>query len=255
MSEKGISIENVSFAYENNRAAASQGCAERELIFDNFSMELPASKVSVILGPSGCGKTTLLNLVSGLLNSEDGSISSMNNDEQNNFSVLFQEPRLLPWRNISRNIELVLKKHYGAEKARETAGHYLKLVGLEKFTEYFPAQLSGGMRQRAAIARAFAFPADTILMDEPFQALDLGLKINLTSLFTKLWVEDRRTSIFVTHDINEAILLGDEIFVLSGQRPAEVIEHISNPEAHQERNLESETSINIEKKLYRLLTV
>lgn len=247
MSEKGINIQNISFSYDK---------AGPEMIFKDFSMNLQASKVSVILGPSGCGKTTLLNLVSGLLSPERGSIectgSSISKD--NGFSVLFQEPRLLPWRSIRRNIEIVLKKEYGSTEAQAIAERYLDLVGLGDFNEYFPAELSGGMRQRAAIARAFAFPADTILMDEPFQALDLGLKIILTKLFTKLWVEDRRTSIFVTHDINEAILLGDEIFVLSAERPVQILEHITNSEPHSGRSLESAVSIEIEKKLYRLLS-
>ena len=243
MAEQGIRINDISFTYSEDSRP----------VFENFSIELPASRVSVILGPSGCGKTTLLNLISGLLVPEHGDILR-SEAGQPGFSVLFQEPRLLPWRTVRRNIEIVLEKKYGRLKSRETAEHYLKLVDLEGYADYYPSGLSGGMRQRASIARAFAFPAGTILMDEPFQALDLGLKINLTSLFTSLWVEDRRTSVFVTHDINEAVLLGDEIFVLSGERPAQILEHISNTEPHAERNLESESSMNIEKRLYHLLS-
>ncbi|MBI9108832.1 MAG: ABC transporter ATP-binding protein [Spirochaetales bacterium] len=243
-----MSIKNVDFMYPQNGG-------ENNRIFSNFSMEFPKSKVSVILGPSGCGKTTLLNLISGLLAAEGGTISCCSSSEAVcNISVLFQEPRLLPWRSVRQNIELVLNKHYGPEKSRETAAHYLDLVGLADFMDYYPQSLSGGMRQRAAMARAFAYPAETILMDEPFQALDLGLKINLTSLFARLWVEDRRTSIFVTHDINEAILLGDEIFVLSAGRPVKIIEHISNAVPHKERMLDSPESLSIEKKLYRLMS-
>ena len=252
MSEHGISIKNIDFTYSDETAVADAMPAS---IFKDFSMELPKAKVSVILGPSGCGKTTLLNLISGLQQPINGSITrELTSETTGNISVLFQEPRLLPWRTVRQNIELVLKKHLGKSGATETAARYLALVGLADFMDYYPARLSGGMRQRAAIARAFAYPADMILMDEPFQALDLGLKINLTNLFTNLWVEDRRTSIFVTHDINEAIMLGDEIFVLSGKRPASVIEHISNPEAHQKRSLDSAKSIEIEKKLYKLLS-
>ncbi len=242
----GIKLDNISFAYPDTA---------KDPVFRAFSMKMPAAKVSVILGPSGCGKTTLLNLVSGLLEPGSGYIDAAGRSENDKgrISVLFQEPRLLPWRSVRRNIEIVLNKHLGAVNSRKTAEHYLTLVGLGSFMDYYPAQLSGGMRQRAAIARAFAYPADTILMDEPFQALDLGLKINLTELFTKLWVEDRRTSVFVTHDINEAILLGDEIFVLSSGKPAEILEHITNNDPHSGRTLESETSIEIEKRLYRLL--
>ena len=251
MAENGIEIRDISFSYGDGSTAGTQA---DNGIFENFSMEFPASKVSVILGPSGCGKTTLLNLVSGILSPGSGEIICGNSGGQDGFSVLFQEPRLLPWRSIRRNIEIVLERQYGRIKARETAEHYLGLVGLEDYADYHPAELSGGMRQRASIARAFAFPAETILMDEPFQALDLGLKISLTNLFTSLWVEDRRTSVFVTHDINEAVLLGDEIFVLSGERPAKIIEQISNTEPHAGRNLESGASMEIEKRLYHLLS-
>jgi NitT/TauT family transport system ATP-binding protein len=109
------------------------------------------------------------------------------------------------------------------------------------------------MRQRVAIARAFAYPAELILMDEPFQALDLGLKVSLTGLFTRLWIEERRTSVFVTHDINEAILLGDEIFVLSKDKPVQIVERIVNEEPHDARSLDSQQSLSIEKRLYKLL--
>ncbi len=251
MSDTAVRIKNINFTYKSGSSAAADGNTEIESIFKDFSMELPSSKVSVILGPSGCGKTTLLNLISNLLRPQAGSISSSGNE---NISVLFQEPRLLPWRTVRRNIEIVLNNQLGAEQSARTAEHYLELVGLGDYMDYFPADLSGGMRQRAAIARAFAYPADTILMDEPFQALDLGLKINLTKLFAKLWIEDRRTSIFVTHDINEAILLGDEIFVFSAERPVRILEHLTNTQPHAERVLDSESSIEIEKKLYNLLT-
>ena len=252
MSEAGINIKGIDFAYPEDSGTGGKAAAGG--IFADFSIELPHSKVSVILGPSGCGKTTLLNLISGLLKPSKGEILSGESEAgQPGFSVLFQEPRLLPWRNIRRNIEIVLEKQYGKTKACETAEHYLNLVGLEEYAEYFPSGLSGGMRQRAAIARAFAFPAGTILMDEPFQALDLRLKISLTSLFTKLWIEDRRTAVFVTHDINEAVLLGDEIFVFSGEHPIRIVDHISNTEPHASRNLESEVSMKIERRLYHLL--
>lgn len=237
--------------YKNNSSGTANGNVETVSIFKDFSMELPSARVSVILGPSGCGKTTLLNLISDLLEPQAGSIERNGNG---NISVLFQEPRLLPWRSVRRNIEIVLNNQLGQAGSARATEHYLKLVGLGDYMDYYPADLSGGMRQRAAIARAFAYPADTILMDEPFQALDLGLKISLTNLFTKLWVEDRRTSIFVTHDINEAILLGDEIFVLSAERPVRVVEHLTNPQPHAERSLDCEHSIEIEKRLYKLLT-
>ena len=243
MTKQGIKLDNISFSYDHGTGASETA------LFSGFSMDLPGQSVSVILGPSGCGKTTLLNLINGLLSPQQGIIS-----RSGNASVLFQEPRLLPWRTVRQNIKIVLQKHYGEQKSLETAEHYLQLVGLGDFMDYYPDRLSGGMRQRAAIARAFAYPAETILMDEPFQALDLGLKISLAKLFTRLWIEDSRTAVFVTHDINEAVLLGNEIYVLSPRRPVGIIEHLSNTEPHAGRRLDSETSITLEKKLYRLLS-
>jgi NitT/TauT family transport system ATP-binding protein len=225
-----MEIKNIDFSYP-----AGMGGGSAVDVFSNFSMSIMESGVSVILGPSGCGKTTLLNLLSGLLSPRKGSIGP----EYENISVLFQEPRLLPWKTVRKNIELVLKGRLGEKQARETALHYLELVGLGKYEKFYPDELSGGMRQRVAIARAFAYPAELILMDEPFQALDLGLKVSLTGLFTRLWIEERRTSVFVTHDINEAILLGDEIFVLSKDKPVQIVERIVNEEPHDARSLDS----------------
>ena len=244
---KGIVLRDVSFSYPADTAAASLE------IFRDFRMDIPASKVSVILGPSGCGKTTLLNLISGLLSAESGRIETASGEKLPDMSILFQEPRLLPWKTISKNIEIILRKSLGRDESRLAARHYLELVGLSDFAGYYPSGLSGGMRQRAAIARAFAYPAGVLLMDEPFQALDLGLKLSLTKLFSRLWIEDSRTAIFVTHDINEAILLGDEIFVLSAEKPVRIVEHIRNGIPQSERRLDSSESISIEKKLYNLL--
>jgi NitT/TauT family transport system ATP-binding protein len=247
---KGISLKNVKFSYPGQNSGD-----ERLQIFNDFSMEIPEAKVSVILGPSGCGKTTLLNLISGLLEADSGLISTRNNGGRPDISLLFQEPRLLPWKTIRTNLEIVLRRSLGKAEGSRTAANYLNLVGLTDFADYYPADLSGGMRQRAAIARAFAYPAGMILMDEPFQALDLGLKLALTALFAKLWIKDSRTAVFVTHDINEAILLGDEVFVLSADKPSGIIEHISNDVPHPQRRLDSPLSISIEKRLYHLLAV
>ena len=249
---KVIELRGVSFSYP------SEGGSRLQILKD-FSLSLPASRVSVVLGPSGCGKTTVLNLIAGLCLPESGElvvggVSSLDADStMPGMSLLFQEPRLLPWRNIRKNIELVLEKKVPKAEAREKAEHYLELVGLADFSRYYPAELSGGMRQRVSIARAFAYPADIILMDEPFQALDLGLKMSLTELFTKLWVEDSRTAVFVTHDINEAIMLGDEIFVLAGSRPTQIVEDMRNPVPHKLRAPASPESVEIERRLYELL--
>ena len=219
-------------------------------VFDNFSLEIADRHVTAILGPSGCGKTTLLNLISGLLSPESGSVSGVQGQR---ISYLFQEPRLLPWKSVRKNIELVLTPFFAAAELAERSRSFLNMVGLSSFADYYPHELSGGMRQRAAVARAFAYPAGVMLMDEPFQALDLHLKLALIELFEKLWTRDKRTALFVTHDIQEAVLLGDSIVVLYGP-PAEIQAIIHNPIPREQRSLKEHTILELEQQLYALLS-
>ncbi|MDZ7792460.1 MAG: ABC transporter ATP-binding protein [Spirochaetia bacterium] len=218
-------------------------------VFNNFSLEIPDRHVTAVLGPSGCGKTTLLNLISGLLNPALGNVSGVGNER---ISYLFQEPRLLPWKSVRKNIELVLGPFMQPKEASLRCSKFLEMVGLSRFTDYYPHELSGGMRQRVAVARAFAYPAGVMLMDEPFQALDLHLKLSLIELFEKLWTHDRRTAVFVTHDIQEALLLGDTIVVLYGP-PAEIQAAIPNPLPREQRSLKEHAILELEQQLYSLL--
>jgi NitT/TauT family transport system ATP-binding protein len=247
MISSGITVKDICFSYSNQNNSTSISNLH---IFKNFNIKIPASKVSVILGPSGCGKSTLLNIIHGILTPESGEIER---DSSSVISYLFQEPRLLPWKTVSQNIDLILKKHYDHKQRQIITEHYIELIGLKNFADYYPSELSGGMRQRVAIARAFAYPAEIILMDEPFQALDPGLKLNLTKLFSSLWIEDNRTSLFVTHDITEAVFLGDEIFVLSSNFPSEIVDQITNPLPHGKRDLGNSVSHKIEARLLSLL--
>ena len=185
---------------------------QETVLFDDFSIEFAPGTISCILGPSGCGKTTLLNMIGGTESYSQGSITGTYKKE---ISYIFQEPRLLPWKNVLENLCFVLKEKYAQKEAHDIALEYLKMVDLFEFRSHYPRQLSGGMRQRVAIARAFAYPSDIILMDEPLQALDLKLKVNLMMAFHKLWEKDQRTVVFVTHHIDEALLLGEEIFLFS----------------------------------------
>jgi len=218
-------------------------------VFDSFSRTFPDRHVTAVLGPSGCGKTTLLNLISGLLPFYSGSIRGT---ETNRISYLFQEPRLLPWMTVSRNIEIVLEPFWDGPERHRRAVHFLELVGLSGFEEYYPHQLSGGMRQRTAIARAFAYPAAILLMDEPFQALDLHRKLSLIRFFEQLWNLDPRTAIFVTHDIQEALILGDTILVLQGP-PAKIARELHNPLPRFERKLKALPILEMEQELYEVL--
>ncbi len=187
-------------------------------VFSEFSMTIPEQEITVILGASGCGKTTLLNLLARFITPDSGMITG--ND--GSISYLFQEPRLLPWRTVERNISLVLENHVqDNELLKQRTSRVLSLVGLESFARYYPHELSGGMRQRVSIARAFAFPSNLLLMDEPFQALDLDVKLSLVKAFVRSWEGDPRTAVFVTHDIQEALMVADSIVVFT-PRPAQV---------------------------------
>jgi len=200
-------------------------------VYERFSLSIPENKVICIMGPSGCGKTTFLNIVSGLLKPDAGELKGF---AGKTVSYLFQEPRLLPWRTVWQNIDFVIKDIYPKKQRAEIVSKYLRIVELHDFRHYWPERLSGGMKQRVSIARAFVFPSDLLLMDEPFKGLDLQLKISLLDSFTALWQQDLRTVIFVTHDLDEALYLGDKIYVLSGL-PAKVNKSLSVTLPREER--------------------
>ncbi|HOW39154.1 MAG TPA: ABC transporter ATP-binding protein [Bacteroidales bacterium] len=190
-------------------------------IFTDFSMEINPGLITCILGPSGCGKTTLLNIIGGITSADSGELTGF---EGRGMSYIFQDPRLLPWKTVRGNIEFVISGDISPAERKEHSDRLLRSVGLRDFAGYYPSQLSGGMRQRVSIARAFACSSDIILMDEPLKGLDITLKQNIIKWFSGIWASDKRTVIFVTHDIDEAIMLGDEIIVLSGL-PAQITAH------------------------------
>jgi NitT/TauT family transport system ATP-binding protein len=220
------------------------------VVMDGFSCEFPPERVVAVMGPSGCGKTTLLDIIAGLLEYEAGTVEGA---DRTSMGYLFQDSLLLPWKTARANIELVLENTVPdrAERTRRALA-LLERMDLGHAAERYPHQLSGGMKRRVSLARAFAYPASLLLMDEPFQALDLKLRLSFAALFNGLRLTDRRTTIFVTHDIPEALLLGDEILVMSGP-PLAIRERIANPLPVHERALDREESIGCEKRLYALL--
>lgn len=187
-------------------------------IFRDLNMTIPVGKVACIMGPSGCGKTTLLNIISGLVKPDSGEFKGFNGKT---VSYMFQEPRLLPWKTVKQNIDFVIRDLYPKQLREEKIAKYLDMVELSDFGDYWPDNLSGGMKQRVGIARAFIFPSQILLMDEPFKGLDLQLKIALLDSFRALWEKDKRSVIFVTHDPDEALYIADEVFVLT-ELPAKV---------------------------------
>lgn len=191
-----------------------------ELIFKDFSMELEENKITCILGVSGIGKTTLLNIITGLIPFDSGNLSDFKNKT---FSYIFQEPRLLEWKTVFGNISFVLKDKYAKRDILSITEKYIKLVELENFKNYYPSALSGGMEQRVSIARAFAFPSDILIMDEPFKSIDYKLKKLLIKAFIDLWEADKRTVLFVTHDIEEASYLSNNIVILKDTKPTDIV--------------------------------
>lgn len=214
-----------------------------------LNMQVEEHKLICILGPSGCGKTTLLNIISGVLSPDQGNITGF---EGKTISYLFQETRLLRWKTVEQNIDFVLKDKMSKAQRAEIITKYVDMVGLGDFRNYYPDKLSGGMKQRVAIARAFAYPSDILLMDEPFKGLDLHLKTALMQSFIDIWLLDKRSVFFVTHDINEALLLGDEVYVLTA-RPGMVKGIVSNPIPHKERKLNSDDLRQVETEIYQLI--
>jgi NitT/TauT family transport system ATP-binding protein len=216
-------------------------------VFAGLSFRVPGHGILSVLGPSGCGKTTLLNIIAGTVAADSGEVSGVES-----VSYLFQEPRLLPWKTVRGNVEFVLADRMPPPARHEAANAVLELVGLQDFAASRPASLSGGMKQRVAMARAFAYPSGVLLMDEPFRALDLPLKLALMRSFVELWQRDRRTVLFVTHDIQEALFLGDEILVLS-PRPAVIRDRVENPIPRAERAFQAPAMLALEKELYDVL--
>ncbi len=212
--EKELTIKNLYKTYGNLE------------IFRDFSIQFTQQRINCILGPSGCGKTTLLNIISGLTDAEKLEGELFN---KHKISYVFQEPRLLPWKTAVENLVFTLRDTLPEERLYAKAYEYLELVELKDFAHYYPSRLSGGMKQRLSLARAFSYPSDIILMDEPFKALDIKLKKSLMEKFRRLWEKDRRTVIFVTHDVDEALSLGQKIMVFSGV-PVRILNEYKNIE-------------------------
>ena len=214
-------------------------------VYENFSLSIPENKITCILGPSGCGKTTLLNLISGLMKPDGGKLKGF---QDKVLSYLFQEPRLLEWKTVYDNLDFVLKDLMAPKDRGEVVNKYLKMVNLLEFKDYYPNKLSGGMKQRVAIARAFAYPSEILLMDEPFKALDMQLKMSILDDFVKLWNADQRTVILVTHDIEEALYLADVVYVFSCL-PAQVTKTLNIDIPRLNRNLHEKKLAELKKEL------
>ena len=207
-----ISIEGVSKTYELKDKSSS-------VALEKVDLSIEEGKFICLLGPSGCGKTTLLNMIAGFDRPSTGAIKINGNDVSQpsiDRIAIFQNFGLLPWRTVIKNVELGLEsKGFDEKKRREIAEEYLELVGLSDYKKHHPNQLSGGMQQRIAIARALAVDPEILFMDEPFGALDAMTRMTMQDEIEKIWQEKKKTIIFVTHDIEEAVFLADRIVVMT----------------------------------------
>ena len=190
---------------------------------DNVSMNIEDGEFACVVGPSGCGKTTLLWSIAGLHELTDGDVV-LNGEKVTGphpqIGMVFQEANLLPWRNLDKNIEFPFEIK-GQKPDREHIDHLIDRVGLTGFGGKYPRELSGGMQQRAAIVRALSFNPSLLLMDEPFGALDAFTRDEMNLLVEEIWLETRKTIVFITHNITEAVFLSDRVFVMSS-RPGRI---------------------------------
>src|SRR2546429_9859114 len=186
---------------------------------DDVSVEIAHGEFFVIVGPSGCGKTTLLRILAGLDSMTSGTIEiETPNSQRPVNSMIFQGDSIFPWMTVWDNAAYGLKmRRVPASLIKDVVAHYLARTGLTRFAKYYPHQLSGGMRQRVPIARAFANDPEIFLMDEPFSALDAQNKLLLQEELLHIWEEHKKTVVFITHSVDEAVFLGDRIMVMTAQ--------------------------------------
>lgn len=184
---------------------------------ENINLTIGDGEFFCIVGPSGCGKTTLLRILAGLDTQSKGvvKVNTVKNGRPLN-SMVFQEQSIFPWMSVLDNVAYGLRLRKIPKKERYTiANHFIEMAGLEKFTHAFPHQLSGGMKQRVSVARAFANDPEILLMDEPFGALDEQNRLILQQELLKIWEASRKTTVFITHSIDEALCLGDRVMIMT----------------------------------------
>ena len=226
--EKPITTKSADISVEHAVLRYGKG-DHAVLALNDISLHVDKNEFCVIVGPSGCGKSSLLYLIAGLEGLTDGKISvggRQVSEPGPDRGMVFQSYTLFPWLTVSQNVEYGPKrKGIPSSERQEIIKHYLDEIGLSKFANHYPSQLSGGMKQRVAIARALANDPDVLLMDEPFGALDSQTRNAMQRLLLRVWDHTKKTVLFVTHDIDEAILLADRVLVMSG-RPGQIKKEI-----------------------------
>ena len=211
-----------SYDYEIEISGVTQEFEKEDgkfLALDTVNLNVEQNEFICVVGPSGCGKTTLLNIIAGLCKPTTGTVKvrgELVTGPGKGKGVVFQQYALYPWLTVEKNVEFGMRMK-GVPKAEraEIAKKYIDLVGLSKFAKAYPKELSGGMKQRVAIARAYATAPEVLLMDEPFGALDAQTRAQLQENLLKTWEQERKTCFFITHDVEEAVLLATKIIIMS----------------------------------------
>lgn len=237
-----LQVKNISVTFEEKR------------ILENLCMDMQEGEFVALIGPSGCGKSTLLNILAGVLEAESGEVfvdGEVVKGVSSHFAYMPQSDLLLPWKTILDNVTLYGKLHGKKKEAREAALKEFPVFGLQGYEDAYPDELSGGMRQRAAFLRTALCTADIMLLDEPFGALDVITRNEMQDWLLKLRSELGRTTLLVTHDIDEALYLADRIVVLGGH-PAAVIREIDLKGVEKSRNWLYEQS-DLRKEIHNIL--
>jgi len=220
----GVEIRNLDMSFESKSGTIH--------VLDDIDLSLDPGIFCSIVGPSGCGKSTMLRIIDGLIPPMAGSVTvgdTVVTGPSLDRGFVFQQFNLLPWRTVLANVEFGLE-NLGVQKQerRERAKRWLRVVDLDEFESYYPAQLSGGMQQRVGLARALAIEPEVLLMDEPFGSVDDQTRMLLQEELLQIWERDHKTVVFVTHDIEEALFLSDLVVVMS-PRPGRIIQKIAVP--------------------------
>ena len=246
-----VSVDHVSLAFTSRKGVSVTA-------LDGLSLDIPDKQFAVIVGPSGCGKSSLLDILAGLREPTGGVCKLDGKTIQGpgaERGMVFQNYSLFPWLNVTKNVEFGLRlKNATDAECRERATHFINAVGLTQFQNAYPKQLSGGMKQRVAIARALANDPQVLLMDEPFGALDSQTRSVMQELLLGVWEKSQKTVLFVTHDIDEALYLGEKVYVMSS-RPGRMIDVIDVEFPHP-RNydvLTSPESIALKRRIHKSL--
>lgn len=216
-----IKIQHVNKTYK--------GVSGDVVALKDVNLDIQENEFVAIVGPSGCGKTTLLNIMAGLETFDSGSVTINNEPIVGpgiDRGVIFQQYALFPWLTVRKNMEFGLKyRGYSKEKREEITNHYMEIVGLTDFANSYPKELSGGMKQRVAIARGYATSPKVLLMDEPFGALDAQTRAQLQEDVLRTWETEAKTIFFITHDVEEAVLLSQRVVIMSA-RPGRIKETV-----------------------------